>query len=36
MYIYSDDKTMIIGCMENGIAVMFANHIPAWVVFDAI
>jgi hypothetical protein len=32
MYIYSEDKTLVIGCVENGIEIMFKNPIPVWSI----
>ncbi len=29
MYIFSKDKTLVIGCFENGIKIMFKNPIPS-------
>ena len=36
MYIYSDDKSMIIGCYENNIKIIFTLPIPAWAIVDDI
>lgn len=34
MYIYSEDKTLIIGLIERGQTIYFLNPIPSWSVMD--
>jgi hypothetical protein len=35
MYIYSENKEFIIGCLENGIEILFNNPIPAWALIES-
>jgi hypothetical protein len=34
MYLYSEDKRWIIGCIESGQTIYFTTPIPAWSVAE--